>query len=506
VGKQGGCHGRPIFVQGLIKMFHVMALRHARQNPQSLAFDSLSQDWTFAQFDHDVMKVSAALDKLREARPKLVGIHCGNLYWHWVFVLSLASLGVASVSLPESSDPSFLRDIQLLEPDMVLSFGGLSLQNTQVLEINEAWLTRVRQAEARPLDVAIDCDTICRYGIAAGTDAERRVLSMSFRQVEMAIMHMIFQDQIMGGITAERPHVLSTIGIVSLTGFIVGCSALCGGSPLNFVSHTDIGILIARRIATVAVVTPSHLAHIIEVLPPGMATLDTLKLVVTGGKLSSSLREKTLARLTRNVTTAYGTDEVGAIAIGDAASFETEDAVGMALPWITLQVVDDHGVPLPQGEEGIVRVKGSGLLDGYVDIREKQSRHFAEGWFYPGDRGILESDKKLRITGRIDDLVSLGGEKFDLGVIDDIARTLLGQRDVGSFVSLAEDGRNQLNIVRTSSDDFSAEQLAQALRAYYPTLPPVRVMSVDHMPWSLDGRIDRQRLSSAFQRSETGRR
>ncbi|NVN42656.1 acyl--CoA ligase [Asaia siamensis] len=484
-------------------MFHVMALRHARQNPQSLAFDSLSQDWTFVQLDRDVMAVTAALSKLREAKPKLVGIHCGNLYWHWVFILSLASLGLASASLPESSNPSFLRDVQLLGPDVVLSLGGLSLQDLQVLEVNEAWLSRVRETEPQPIDVVIDCDAICRYAIAAGTDAERRPLAMTYRQAEMAIMHMIFQEQIMGGVTTETPHVLSTIGVISLTGFIVGCSALCGGSPLNFVSHTDIGILIARRIPTVAVVTPGHLAHIIEVLPPGMQPLDTLKLIVTGGKLSRTLRDKTLAKLTRRVTAAYGTDEAGAIALGDAATFEDDQTVGTALPWVTLQIVDAQGKKLAAGEEGVVRIRSTGLLDGYADVQEKQSRHFAEGWFYPGDRGLLDAGQRLHITGRVDDLVSLGGDKFDLGVVDDIARNMLGQRELGSFLSLDEAGRERLNIALASDKGFNADHLAQALRAFYPTLPPVCVMTVDHIPWSLDGRVDRERLSRAFQRSET---
>lgn len=248
--------------------------------------------------------------------------------------------------------------------------------------------------------------------------------------------------------------------------------------------------------------TPGHLAHIIEVLPPGMKPLETLKLVVTGGRLSRALRDKTLEKLTRSLVVAYGTDEAGAIAVGDAASFETEHMVGTPLPWVSLQVVDPQGDQVPAGEEGVVRIRSSGLLNGYVDGHKTQSRHFSEGWFYPGDRGILDDGQKLRITGRVDDLVSLGGEKFDLGVIDDIARDILGQRELGSFLSLDEAGRDRLNIAFASSEHFNADHLAQALRAFYPTLPPVCVMTVDHIPWSLDGHVDRDRLSQAFRRSE----
>gem|GEM_PF-1735429 len=483
-------------------MFHVMALRHAKQNPQSLAFDSLAQDWTFGQLDHDVTAVTQALIKLREADPRLVGIHCGNLYWHWVLILSLASLGLASASFPESSDPSFLRDVRLLAPDIMISMGGLSLQDVQVLEISEDWLARVRQADAKPCNHAIDYDAVCRYAIAAGTDAERQVLAMTFRQAEMAIMHMVMQDQSLTAIAATHPHVLSTIGVISLTGFIVGCTGLCSGSPLNFVSHTDIGILIARKIPTVAVVTPGHLAHILEVLPPGMRPLDTLRLVVTGGRLNHLLRDKALTRLTPHILSAYGTDECGALALGDAAKFTADDMVGVTPPWVTLQIVNEQDELVAPGKEGIVRIRSSGLLDGYVDRLSGQARRFAEGWFYPGDRGRIDKEGIICITGRVDDLVSIGGEKFDLGVVDDIARDMLEMRELGSFLSLDETGRTRINIAIASSAEFDTERLAQALRAFYPTLPPVRVMSVDHIPWSLDGRVDRERLSGAFQRSE----
>ncbi|WP_222548102.1 class I adenylate-forming enzyme family protein [Asaia lannensis] len=483
-------------------MFHVMALRHARQNPQSLAFDSLAQDWTFGQLDRDVTAVTQALGKLREVDPRLVGIHCGNLYWHWVLILSLASLGLASASLPESSNPTFLRDVQLLEPDVVISVGGLSLQEIQVLEINEAWFSRVTQAPAERCNLAIDYDAVCRYAIAAGTDAERRVLAMTFRQAEMAITHMILQDQSLSAVAATHPHILSTIGVISLTGFIVGCTGLCAGSPLNFVSHTDIGILIARKIPTVAVVTPGHLAHILEVLPPGMKPLDTLKLIVTGGRFNQVLRDRAIAKLTPNVISAYGADECGALALGDAARFSADTMVGTILPWVTLQIVDAYDKPLSHGVEGIVRIRSSGLLDSYVDTGSGQARRFSDRWFYPGDRGHVSADGMLCITGRVDDLVSIGGEKFDLGIVDDIARDLLQQRELGSFTSLDETGRTRINIALASSKDFDAESLAQGLRAFYPTLPPVRVMSVDHIPWSIDGRLDRERLSDAFARSQ----
>ena len=485
-------------------MFHAMILQHARQNPESLAFDSVSQDWSFAQFNRDVGDAVSALAGLRDAELNMVAIHCADLYRHWVFMLALASLGVPSASLPESASPYFLRDLNLLKPDLILSFGGLSLHDFKILEVDNAWVERTRQVAASYISYVLEADSLCRYAIAAGTDAERRVLALTYRQVETAILHVIYQERLLGHFLNDTPHVLSTIGVISLTGFVIGCSALSGGSPLNLVSSGDVGLLIARKIETLAIVSPAHLAHILEVLPPGMAPLPHLKLFVVGGRLNPTLKEKTLKQLTKNVYIAYGADECGAIAIGHVDSLPLVDMVGETLPWVTLEIVDPENRAVMSGEEGVVRLKSSGAVNGYHDEMPNNARHFSDGWFYPGDRAIRTSEGLLRITGRVDDLVSIGGEKFDLSIIDDITRAILNFADLGSFLSVDEGGRSRINIALASAEDFDAELLSQGLRAFYPTLPPVCVMSVDQVPWSIDGRVDRAHLSMSLERSRSG--
>src|SRR5262249_49101176 len=52
------------------------------------------------------------------------------------------------------------------------------------------------------------------------------------------------------------------------------------------------------------------------------------------------------------------------------------------------------------------------LLLGYTDEALNRQQFDGDGWFSPGDRGIVSEDRWIRITGRTKDIVNRGGEKF----------------------------------------------------------------------------------------------
>jgi acyl-CoA synthetase (AMP-forming)/AMP-acid ligase II len=56
--------------------------------------------------------------------------------------------------------------------------------------------------------------------------------------------------------------------------------------------------------------------------------------------------------------------------------------------------------PLPEGAAGWVRVKSDGLFSGYLDDPETNRRMIRDGWFYPGDVGMLLGDRRVKILGR----------------------------------------------------------------------------------------------------------
>jgi fatty-acyl-CoA synthase len=84
--------------------------------------------------------------------------------------------------------------------------------------------------------------------------------------------------------------------------------------------------------------------------------------------------------------------------------------VGLATDDIEDRVVDPTtGVPLGPGEEGELCVKGPTLMLGYYNKPEATAQKIRDGWLHTGDMAVKDADGYVRITGRLTDMIIVGG-------------------------------------------------------------------------------------------------
>jgi acyl-CoA synthetase (AMP-forming)/AMP-acid ligase II len=85
---------------------------------------------------------------------------------------------------------------------------------------------------------------------------------------------------------------------------------------------------------------------------------------------------------------------------------------GPAMPGAEVRIVDpERRSELPRDEQGEIAIRGGSLCEGYYNDAEKTALQFdAEGWFYTGDRGVLDAHDRLRFLGRLKDMLKVGGE------------------------------------------------------------------------------------------------
>ena len=77
--------------------------------------------------------------------------------------------------------------------------------------------------------------------------------------------------------------------------------------------------------------------------------------------------------------------------------------VGPPLPGVQVRIGD--------GDE--VQINGPGVMDGYHNLPDKTAESFtSDGWFRTGDKGSLDEDGLLRITGRLKELFKTSGGKY----------------------------------------------------------------------------------------------
>ena len=84
--------------------------------------------------------------------------------------------------------------------------------------------------------------------------------------------------------------------------------------------------------------------------------------------------------------------------------------VGLPTPEIEDRIVDPvTGTPCGPGEEGEVCVKGPTMMLGYYKKPAATAEKLRDGWLHTGDMGIKDAEGYLRITGRLTDMIIVGG-------------------------------------------------------------------------------------------------
>ncbi|MBI1261052.1 MAG: AMP-binding protein [Rhizobiales bacterium] len=139
--------------------------------------------------------------------------------------------------------------------------------------------------------------------------------------------------------------------------------------------------------------------------------LPDLKTALIGGSpVSEELRKNFRERISPNLTVVYGANEYGETTAAPPAMQDANPGcVGAPCPGVTLEIVDDNDKPLPPNEIGHVRIKTGTIFPGYYGDEEATAKALKNGWYYPGDTGLLTPDNVLIFKGRSDDMMIYNG-------------------------------------------------------------------------------------------------
>ncbi|OUI86217.1 AMP-binding protein [Acetobacter tropicalis] len=477
----------------------LLQLRDAAQH--SVAFESASRSWSFSGFLTDAGKIAHALKNVRDCGCSIVGIKCKNYYHHWVLIFALDRLGLASASFQNDLGPSFQTYLNVIQPDFFLSDHAL-ITDIKHYVVGETWFAEVLSQENNNTTYYESRD-FCRIGVAAGTGSVPQKIGLRRPDIERNISQIIKSDilSLSEKSRKEQFNVLCCIGIDILAGYQIGLSALAAGCCIKIFDPVQIGLIIARHEPTAIVVSPLHLEYVINSISPLSVAQDNLEIIVVGGRLPVELERKTKEKLSKKIYTLYGTEEAGIIAVKKYDHHSEHKSAGSIVPWMDVQIVDGQNVVLPAQTEGQVRIKGNTVIRGYLGTVENKNNQFQEGWFYPGDLGFITHNKEIFITGRIDELVTFGGDKFDLRILDEICKNFENIEDSCVFPVPDENGVLMPWIAIICYKEIDGASLSRKMHERYENLPPITLIWVDRIPYRDDGSPDRQFLTQGIMNS-----
>lgn len=195
--------------------------------------------------------------------------------------------------------------------------------------------------------------------------------------------------------------------------FVAINTTLMAGSSLIFLPRFDAAeVLRHLPKATCMMGVPTFYVRLLQ--QEGLTAEATahMRLFVSGSApLLSETHEQWRARTGHAILERYGMTETNMITSNPYDGARVAGAVGMPLPGISLRIVQpETGEALPQGEIGMIEVKGPNVFKGYWRMPEKTKSEFRpDGFFITGDLGKIDAAGYVHIVGRGKDLVITGG-------------------------------------------------------------------------------------------------
>jgi acyl-coenzyme A synthetase/AMP-(fatty) acid ligase len=473
--------------------------RHAA-SARGPAVATLEHEIPYAELLDRVRRRAAWLERERFRSGEVVGVTIADELPHFVTTLALLWLGIPQVCLP-TYEPAWKRlDLarRLDVGRVILADSRHALPGLEPLPLS-AEPSAARANGAFPDAITSDPDAPGIYYASSGTTGEPKLYALSQRALAWRGDRIIESER-----TGARYRALSPVSIEDPLAKNRRVFCACSGQTSLFIpgeSSPPLSLLevCARLDATHLELSILQVSSLLadqgdpQRMPAGIAVY------TTGAMVAPRLRSEFEARFGLPLLVHYGAREFGRISANVPGSDDCDaETVGRPVPWIDLEIVDDEPRALPPGEIGEIRVRSEHMTPEYHRDPLATSRHFRDGWFYPGDLGSLTRSGALCVHGRVDDMMNLNGIKIFPAEIERVLEEHPAVRAAAAFPkSSAAHGDIPVAAVELhDAATVAVDELMARARERLGVRAPRKIVVLPFLPRNAAGKIVKRELES----------
>ena len=311
----------------------------------------------------------------------------------------------------------------------------------------------------------------------------------------------------------DRDVLLHALPIFHTHGLFVACNVtFTAQSSMIFLPKFDIeAMLRLLPRATVMMGVPTFYTRLLSDQTFSRDLVAHMRLFVSGSApLLAETHVEFEARTGHRILERYGMTETNMSTSNPYAGERRAGTVGFPLPGVDLLITDpETGLPLKQGETGMIEVRGPNVFSGYWGMPEKTKAELREnGFFITGDIGRIDGDGYVHIVGRAKDLIISGGLNIyprEIELFLDEQPGVLESAVVG--VPHADFGEAVLGFIVPRHDtrpdvaaimEVAAKQLARFKQ-------PRELILLDELPRNTMGKVQKAALREAYKNRFTSR-
>ena len=187
------------------------------------------------------------------------------------------------------------------------------------------------------------------------------------------------------------------------------------------------------------------------------------------------------------------------------------------IPGISAKVVDDNGVPVPNGHGGylILDQPWPGMLRGVWGEAERYKETYwsrFDGIYFAGDGAKLDDDGAIWLLGRVDDVMNVSGHRISTTEVESalVSHEAVAEAAVvGAADALTGQGIVAFVILRGGVEHAEGEVLIKELRNHVAKeigaiAKPRQIMVVNELPKTRSGKIMRRLLKDVAENRTVG--
>ena len=481
--------------------------RHASEAPDSLAMVFNGQEVSYADFARMVDGARNSLIKTPPPSDGVVAVLTHNLYHDWVLLFALWSLDYTTVagtdwktlqSLPIAN----IRSVVCLPGNPKAAAAAQARPDLAIIELPRVLRSSALEGKApAPLGGK---DDGAHIGYTSGTTGNFKALLTKCRNFEAMLDG---SNAGLGGQMRKDDIFFGySFGPWTAVGFRSTLRAIRLGATIIVDQRSDWPEHFFDYPVTMTNFVPGLLDQVLQSDLSRPAHYPELLVQISGGFLDVDLARNLKEKLGCSILVAFGGTEIRMVFTRLVQT--DEDAIWLdPVPNVRFEIVDEDDCLVAAGTEGILRVPlAPHEPREYLGDPEATAKFFRNGFFYPGDMALCREDGRVRILGRVADVLNLAGQKIPIEPFELELRRMLGVSRLCAFVLQSEEGKEQLVVV-IEGDRAPSQARLQAMARQFPQVGQLRVALMPEFPRGTNGmmKINRRKIiEQVRESSKTG--
>jgi len=401
---------------------------------------------------------------------------------HCEVILSLENL---YKNLPFPLDNSLLKKMKFLEEVQK----NLSIKDRKkALELSrKKWkeIAAFFSFQQKGTDPVVLLFTSASEGRAKGfTLHSNNLLSNQIVAMERA---QLKKEDVMMGLLP--PFHVFGFSITHLLPFLFGLRVVFSANPLDLTLNL---ILMERWKVTVLCTSPTLLVALLSVADP--QKLAHVRLAIIGSeKPQEKLFELAKKFPNLQIIEGYGLSECSPVVTLNDPTKEKK-GVGTPLSNVALKIVEaETHQEVPKGQEGEIWVAGPNVFAGYEHIKNSSLEKGKEKtWFKTKDRGRLDEEGNLFLTGRSSRFIKKGGELISLDKLEEALYACFEQQYPDIEFAVVEEEEEKVQLFVACNHALSRDEINQRLsqKGFSPLFFVEKLETFSELPRLATGKMN----------------